>query len=409
MKNMRKIFGASIIMLLMTLSFGTVAVGIFNDEIELKELSFSKEIEGSVYDGDLRIYVVEQVSRWDAQDGNPYKFGFLDFALDDKLSIEYLDTFTDMIAWDANDAGYSNVQENNLMVIAAVFNPEIHKGYSDPPFGSAFDAFYVDATAGATPGSTGYNTVNEDFTHTVLVEKATSTTCPYCPAMANALYSIYNSDDYPFYYVSLVTNKNQNARTYLKQTYNYKYVPTAYFDGGYSVLVGGYGDEAYYRSRIESCGQREVPILDFVISVELVDAITLEVEVSITPNNAPENPTIEGPSSGNAGEEYEYIIKTTDPEDQDVYYYVDWDDGNTSEWIGPYNSNEDIAISHMWSAEGSYTIQVKAKDTKDIESDWTTLEVTMPKTKTLRFNQLFQKFMDRQVRLFSLFKNLFEI
>ena len=415
---MRKNIGASIIMLLMTLSFTTVAVGIFNEEIELKELSFSEEIEGSAYDGDLRIYVVEQVSRWDAQDGNPYKFGFLDFALDDKLSIEYLDTYTDMITWDANDAGYSNVQENNLMVIAAVFNPEIHKGYSDPPFGNAFDAFYVDAAAGATPGSTGYNTVNEDFTHTVLVEKATSSTCPYCPAMANALNSVYNSDDYPFYYVSLVTNKNQDARTYLTQTYNYKYVPTAYFDGGKKVLVGGYDEESYYRTRIESSGIRDVHELDLSLSVEWMGAGVLEIEISITnneemPNNSPVIPIINGSTNGTAGKEYDYEIYMEDPDgDNLLELEVDFY-GDGEEIFRPvppepgWPSGSTEIVTHTWDEQGEYTIKARVLDEDGAWSDWGTLSVTMPRNRAMQTP--FLNFLEQYPMLYQLLQRVLRL
>jgi len=156
------------------------------------------------YTGQLRIYVVEPESRWDNKDGDPYHYGFLDFAVDETLSIEYQDTYTNQVTWDASDAGYSNVRENNVIVIATVFNPEVNKGYANPPTKNPFDAHYVDAAAGAEPGETGYNTVNEDFTHTVFVEEATAQYCPYCPAMAEALNSVYESEDYPFYFVCLL-------------------------------------------------------------------------------------------------------------------------------------------------------------------------------------------------------------
>ncbi len=53
--------------------------------------------------------------------------------------------------------------------------------------------------------------IENGFTHSVFAEYGTTTTCPYCPGASNALYSIYQSDDYPFYFVSLVSNKNSNA------------------------------------------------------------------------------------------------------------------------------------------------------------------------------------------------------
>ena len=61
-----------------------------------------------------------------------------------------------------------------------------------------------------------------------------------------------------------------------------------------------------------------------------------------------------------------------------VYYYIDWGDGQTTVWVGPYNSGAIATVSHQWTEEGTYTVQAKAKDTQGIESGWTTLEVTMP-------------------------------
>ena len=44
----------------------------------------------------------------------------------------------------------SCVDNDNIMVIAAVFSSTAHQEYSDPPYNdNPFDAYYVDAAAGA--------------------------------------------------------------------------------------------------------------------------------------------------------------------------------------------------------------------------------------------------------------------
>ncbi len=48
----------------------------------------------------------------------------------------------------------------------------------------------------------------------------------------------------------------QQARLNEYNTYGY---PTAFFDGGFQVYVGGSVSESVYRSRIVNCGHREVP------------------------------------------------------------------------------------------------------------------------------------------------------
>ena len=47
----------------------------------------------------------------------------------------------------------------------------------------------------------------DDFTHTVLVEAGSQTTCPYCVTAASQLYSIYNSGELDFQYVTLIWDR----------------------------------------------------------------------------------------------------------------------------------------------------------------------------------------------------------
>jgi PKD repeat protein len=101
-----------------------------------------------------------------------------------------------------------------------------------------------------------------------------------------------------------------------------------------------------------------------------------------TENHPPETPTLTGRQSGKNGTTYSYTFSTTDPDGDDVYYYLNWGDdywfGGAVGWIGPYKSDQSIALEKTWAEKGNYTIRVKAKDRYDAKSDWTTLTVTMP-------------------------------
>ncbi len=110
-------------------------------------------------------------------------------------------------------------------------------------------------------------------------------------------------------------------------------------------------------------------------------------------NNPPLIPEIEGPTVGNPGVEYDYTFSTTDPELDDIYYYVTWGDGYIEPWIGPFDSGETIVLSHNWSYEGDYTIKAKAKDTYDAEGPWGELQVTMPRNKAMIYS-LFLRFIE---------------
>jgi len=96
-------------------------------------------------------------------------------------------------------------------------------------------------------------------------------------------------------------------------------------------------------------------------------------------NQAPAKPAINGPSSGQTGNEYTYVCSSTDPNRDQIYYLFEWDDGTESDWLGPYISGEEVTASHSWNSRGSYEIKVKAKDVNGAESDWSDpLPISMP-------------------------------
>jgi hypothetical protein len=97
------------------------------------------------------------------------------------------------------------------------------------------------------------------------------------------------------------------------------------------------------------------------------------------PPEKPQKP--EGTESGHYGENYLYSTTTIEPNRNLVFYKWDWGDGSYSEWLGPYNSSEEISAAHRWNEQGTYSVKVKAKDSYDIESQWSDpLVVSMPMT-----------------------------
>jgi len=129
-----------------------------------------------------------------------------------------------------------------------------------------------------------------------------------------------------------------------------------------------------------SSGDYEIKVLVEDIVGEKSD-FSLSLEISVI-NLAPEIPTIDGPISGKKGEISHYNISTSDLNGDMVYYWVLWYDNCPGiTWDGPYLSGEYIIKEYSWEDEGDFTIKVKAKDTNGEESDWATLEVTMPKYK----------------------------
>ena len=69
-----------------------------------------------------------------------------------------------------------------------------------------------------------------------------------------------------------------------------------------------------------------------------------------------------------------------------IYILFDWDDRNSSGWLGPYNSGEKVSVYHLWKEQGTYEIRVKAIDTRGDNSEWSDpLVVSMPKNKSITF------------------------
>ena len=410
-----KIIISIVLAMLLIFSYTTIAIETSGEDIEKNE-SNPSNIEGSLpYQGFLKIYVVEPESRWDNYDNEPYHYGFLNFAFNDTVSIDYLDTFSETIIWNGNDFGYGDIQEDNIMVIATIFNPEIQKAYAEPPTRSAFETHYVDATAGAKPGDTVSNVVNENFTHSVFVEEGTDTWCPYCPAMANALNNVYLSGDYPFYYVALIGLSGEHEEAYhrLVNELNLQGYPSAWFDGGKKVILGGVSNENSYRSGITLCGKIDVHELDFSVSLEWIGNGELSIDISITNNEGffnspPEKPTITGPTSAQYGEEQTYEITATDPDDNDIYYYIDFGDGTEEIIKGPYDSGKKSYVKHTWEKKGTYNIKVRSRDSYDEKSDWVTLEVAMPKNKSY-INTPFSIFLEKHPHMFILLRQLLEL
>jgi len=123
-------------------------------------------------------------------------------------------------------------------------------------------------------------------------------------------------------------------------------------------------------------------------------------------NKAPYIPIIEGPTNGNPGEEYSYVISTTDPDGDRVEYIIDWGDGKSTDWLGPYLSGEVICSNHTWIKKDTYTIRAKARDIYGVESEWGTLEVTIPKNKPFNIALLIQKFLEKHPCIFPILRQL---
>jgi hypothetical protein len=110
-------------------------------------------------------------------------------------------------------------------------------------------------------------------------------------------------------------------------------------------------------------------------------------------NQPPTAPDIEGSPSGKAGVQYTFGFCSTDPDGDNITICVNWGEGSGDEYFGPFPSGVCGIGTHTWSKQGTYSIKAKALDGQ-AESEWSTLEVTMPTSKivhTLFIQGLFER------------------
>jgi len=101
--------------------------------------------------------------------------------------------------------------------------------------------------------------------------------------------------------------------------------------------------------------------------------IWAKLEIASEPPAKPSKP--QGPTEGIVNIVYTFSTSTIDPEDDQVSYQWDWDDGTPLEWTDYYNSGMIVYAHHSWTKAGTYEIRVKAKDSNGYESDWSDSQV----------------------------------
>ena len=137
-------------------------------------------------------------------------------------------------------------------------------------------------------------------------------------------------------------------------------------------------------------------------------------------NFPPSTPSIRSLSHSSAiiliypGVDYEFEVLSVDSNDDDVYYYVEWGDGESENWVGPYPSGEPVVVNHTWKKGMTYGyIRVQAKDEHGDESGWAQLFYIVPKNANANhfvfltiFNRLIDRILESHPRLEALISKI---
>ncbi len=127
-------------------------------------------------------------------------------------------------------------------------------------------------------------------------------------------------------------------------------------------------------------------------------------------NGPPIKPTIEGPTEGKKGIEYDFSFSSTDPDGDDIYYFIHWGDGLIERWFGPYSSGETVTINHTWYGKATFAITAKAKDEYEFCSDWANFELSLLRIKSFDNNlNIFNWIFERFPNAFPILKNIIRL
>ena len=111
-------------------------------------------------------------------------------------------------------------------------------------------------------------------------------------------------------------------------------------------------------------------------------------------NHPPSDLIMDGPTSCRVFVEYEWSFVSTDPDGDNITYYVDWgDECGGAEWHGPYTSGEEVLLSHRYTEKNTLIINAMAVDEHGAESNMTYFEVTI--TKSVSINLPFMRLLEQ--------------
>jgi hypothetical protein len=172
-------------------------------------------------------------------------------------------------------------------------------------------------------------------------------------------------------------------------------------DGTFEEWIGPYssGEEVIVGHSWSEVGE-------YTIRAKARDGLLFESKwsepFSVIISNPPDAPDISVPQKIRKGREYEIIFSSTDPDDDDVKYFIDWGDGNTFE-SEYFVSGADAKIKHTWVEKGNFIIEAYAVDIYNAESEVSTNEVIVPKSR-----EPYSHF-DLLSKFFSFFSNIFDV
>jgi len=193
----------------------------------------------------------------------------------------------------------------------------------------------------------------EGYSHNILGEFFTYTTCQPCKYAHAALKNLYKGGWHPFYYISMVYDKNKWAKQRHDELNVYA-SPTVVWDGGYRRDIGASDVQSAmtkYNTSIIKCGNRNVADIDLSLDVTWLGAVNPDPEDNET--NVPIEQIMEWTVTAmdidvtvdnNKASQYNGHLHVYVTEVNSTYWDDTWDYPYTFAFLD-YAWNEDVTIS----------------------------------------------------------------
>lgn len=179
-------------------------------------------------------------------------------------------------------------------------------------------------------------------------------------------------------------------------------------------VIGGNPDYSWYwdfgdgkTSSIQNPSHSYTKDGTYTVTLTLIDSfgeISINsTQIIVNKNQAPTNLVIQGPEKGNINNKYHFNFKATDPDEDLLYYLIDWDDGIDTGWLGPYLSDTIITKSHQWKTKSVYTITFTVKDEYG-DTISKNHRLSMPR---IYNNKIYIRFLEQFILKYQLLKYIF--
>jgi len=128
----------------------------------------------ALYQGRVRVYLIEPSSRWQDLYGTFFTNAVLDIPIQENIELNDGDVEYFTVAWDVAPTGWELITHDNIKAVAAVSKAAAVSKDASPPDGYYFNSHTVDACAEAVPGTIGWGETAPGFTHRVFVEESSA-------------------------------------------------------------------------------------------------------------------------------------------------------------------------------------------------------------------------------------------